>query len=1396
MNKPKSVIRYLLVCLTILIGSTGVYSQTTIVNYDFNQGTSYSTLSPNLVSNITSSASSTETWQSYTGISSGINAFTVNSVAGNAIAMTSSSGTNTRYFQFLLGGSDLATYTSYKVYMQAQRSATGASTIALAYSTDGTNYINFATTQSPGNGFFEQCQFDLSAISALNLKSAVYFRILASGASGSGTLRIDNFQVRATQSACISPTRLLFKTQPVAATQGSVMNVFSVAAACVSDSIATNCNNGNITLAYSGTDLSGTLTMPVVNGVATFTNIAIRTVQSNVSFTASYTGSCGNLTQAISNTFNVLPLRNENFDGATPTWSYSISTPTVVGSGGIVGTDVTGLKNYGSPNNSSLTKSYSVDNFSGEKGTINSILFSNVTGLNAFDQVKFSFQIGSLGSGFGAGTDNAEYMLIETSLDGGTTWNNLLKNNGYNDHLFALSSLSPVTLSYNANAIYSSGDPLWNHSGFQVDLPEGTTQFKFRITASSNRTNENWAIDNLTLQYVPLSINAGSTQTITCSNPNATLTSTSSTSNATYSWTGPSSGSTPTNSTNIVTVPGTYTITATLPVSGITASATVAVISNTAIPTVSITNSPTITCANPNAVLSATSAVSGVTYSWTPAGPTPTSYSTSALTAGTYTLKVTNPVNGCFSTTIVAVTTNTAYPNINVCSNQTLSLSSPSVNLTGNSSTPGATYSWSPNGSSPTSATTTVSSTGIYTLTATNPSNGCVSSATVLVTKKLTASATVVNFENDTLKGNVSISINDGVPPFRIEWNDNKIPPLSAIIAYLRLSDPSLVVDSVKLKHLVDSLSSMTFFSYLTPGLYPFKIYDHLNDSVYGVAVVGSKIKWFASEGIAIETPSGVIRNNNGINYFYGPGKSIIQTGIYNPGNCFIIASNNIGNDCDNQIAFSNPDVFKVSSIGLQRRDSIALTGSMSMSYFAFDGAGRVNIHFLDSIIYSGVVSSGDFFSMSNDTATDKFIFYKNNVQLVERPFHLLNPEKGLVLKAVMGSVGARISNIIMRTSATTSMDKVNAIITDVSCNNPNSGVINAIGVLSDALFNTPLVYELYKVTNTGNVLLNTIGSPFVTNNAIFQNLPAGKYEVKYAGMGYYVVGGPGQWIQHICSTQFEVAYLPEWSNNQNVSINATDRSLTKNSGATIMFNWISGASTFNKLKGTEDGWIEWTPGLTGINGIGFSDNDVDQNLNTIDYAIGSIEQWRMFVVTRNQLMINALMTSSPISGNYPANSILRLEKTLNTITFKVVNGAVLATFPITSQDLILDASLQALNKTIKHPRISFGCPPREYSAEVKNNIDGGFYSLVDNKLHFKYIEQYAPVQLHYNVYDKKNSIVASNTYGSNIVKPSNTASGDNRFTLDFTSSSYLPGYYILEVINSKNEKQYLRFRK
>jgi hypothetical protein len=95
------------------------FAQTVLVNYDFNSGTSDATLTPALAPDITSAATNTEAWQTYAGTASGAQAFVANATPGNARGMANSSGTNTKYYEFALGGTALTNFSDSVFSSQA-----------------------------------------------------------------------------------------------------------------------------------------------------------------------------------------------------------------------------------------------------------------------------------------------------------------------------------------------------------------------------------------------------------------------------------------------------------------------------------------------------------------------------------------------------------------------------------------------------------------------------------------------------------------------------------------------------------------------------------------------------------------------------------------------------------------------------------------------------------------------------------------------------------------------------------------------------------------------------------------------------------------------------------------------------------------------------------------------------------------------------------------------------------------------------------------------------------------------------------------------------------------------------------------------------------------------------
>lgn len=388
-------------------------------------------------------------------------------------------------------------FTSFTFTSQVS-SAVAPNTVVVRSSMDG-------YTSDLGSPGITGGTIPLSAAAFQNVTGPISFRVYTSGATNStATFSINDFDFAGkVRVQCTTPNTIEFQTQPITAAQDVAIPVV-VRAFCNSGSQLTGAGfNGPVVLKVKNGCGYVTQTVNAVNGVATFNNVVFkRSPQTGVQLEAFANG----FAPIISNSFNItipaggMPatdiLAKENFEAAN-TWAYAVGTAIPVGTGGSAGTDVVTIKTFNA--NKSLVKSYSVDNLSGESGSRNTITFANKNIASTYSNASFSFKLASLGTGgvgSSAGNDTGEDLLIEISLDGGTVWEKLLTYTGNGNYLFPFSSTPVTTLAYNANVKYFSPTAL---SSFQVNLPTGTTQFRFRLTATNNRTNENWSIDDIQL---------------------------------------------------------------------------------------------------------------------------------------------------------------------------------------------------------------------------------------------------------------------------------------------------------------------------------------------------------------------------------------------------------------------------------------------------------------------------------------------------------------------------------------------------------------------------------------------------------------------------------------------------------------------------------------------------------------------------------------------------------------------------------------------------------------------------------------------------------------------------------------------------------------------------------
>lgn len=215
---------------------------------------------------------------------------------------------------------------------------------------------------------------------------------------------------------------------------------------------------------------------------------------------------------------------------------------------------------------------------------------------------------------------------------------------------------------------------------------------------------------------------------------------------AAYEWTTSNgnivSGQNAKNAT--VDQPGTYTLLVTNTNTGCTATTEITVTSATNPPTANATAPDTITCTQLAADLSGIGSTTGanISYAWTTSNGTITSGQSSqnavAGAGGTYILAVTNTSNNCTSYDTVTVAANIAPPSLGVQPPGILDCDTDTLTLSATVTPTAANVIWTTSGggniaSGQNTLNPQITAAGTYTITATNPDNGCSSGASATI---------------------------------------------------------------------------------------------------------------------------------------------------------------------------------------------------------------------------------------------------------------------------------------------------------------------------------------------------------------------------------------------------------------------------------------------------------------------------------------------------------------------------------------------------------------------------------------------------------------------------------------------------------------------------------------
>ncbi len=293
-------------------------------------------------------------------------------------------------------------------------------------------------------------------------------------------------------------------------------------------------------------------------------------------------------------------------------------------------------------------------------------------------------------------------------------------------------------------------------SGGTTTTPTVDAAGTYTITVTNTTTGCDATDDvTVTTDLTAPTADAGSDVIIDCNSTGGQedLDGTGSTAAMDYNWTtgGGNIVSGGTTTTPTVDAAGTYTITVTDPSNGCTDTDDVTVTTDLTAPTADAGTDVVIDCnsAGGQEDLDGTGSTAAMNYNWTTGGGNIVSGGTTTTptvdAAGTYTITVTDPSNGCTDTDDVTVTTDLTAPTADAGSDVIIDCNSTGgqEDLDGTGSTAAMDYNWTTGGgnivSGGTTTTPTVDAAGTYTITVTDPSNGCTDTDDVTVTTDLTA---------------------------------------------------------------------------------------------------------------------------------------------------------------------------------------------------------------------------------------------------------------------------------------------------------------------------------------------------------------------------------------------------------------------------------------------------------------------------------------------------------------------------------------------------------------------------------------------------------------------------------------------------------------------------------
>jgi gliding motility-associated-like protein len=775
---------------------------------------------------------------------------------------------------------------------------------------------------------------------------------------------------------------------------------------CNTTTASLNATGGG-TYSWSGTGIvsGGNTANPVVNGTGPYvvtvtaangctatanTNVSQNTIPPTPNASSSGTLTCNTTTASLNAT-----------GGGTYTWSGTgivsggnTANPVVSGTGPYVVT-VTAANGCTATANTNVSQNTTPPT-AGASNSGSLTCSTTTVSLNGTGGASYSWSGPGIVSGGNTATPVVNqigvYTVTVTAANGCTATANTTIGQNNTTPSITMPSTQTITCSSPTVTLVGSANPANSNPVWTGGVCGGANTYSASACSPGIYTltvtnPANGCINSGTVNVVPSSgvpsVTASTNGSITCSTNTAEVIANTSMSDVTYSWTGPGAISGSSTSNGTVTVGGTYQCIVTNSLTGCSSTITTVVNTNTTAPTTTINVSGILTCSVTSVVVSE-SLGGTLPCTWTPSsGGTINTPTFTATSPSIYTLTVVDPSNGCTFNTVASVTQNTTVPTgVNAGLNQTLTCVSTSVTLNGSVTNPtNASVNWTGAGvcGNATSLTSAACSAGIYTLTATDPANGCSSTSTVEIapnagapTASITSTALVIDCNNATQSVTVTSAPNTGVT---YTWNNapSSTSPSGDIATF---NSPNTYICTV-----TNTLSNCST---------PVQVIVSTNTTVPNISISGTQTLTCSSPTAAITTTA------TGVTYVWTGSSTIVSgqgTGVVtvNASGDYTVVITDATNGCTNTVtshidADTNVPAASISATTSNstiscQNTSVVLSASVTPSgTYSYTWAPSGNTTTTENVTSAGVYGVLVYNSVTGCTTTAQYTVTGNTV--------------------------------------------------------------------------------------------------------------------------------------------------------------------------------------------------------------------------------------------------------------------------------------------------------------------------------------------------------------------------------------------------------------------------------